>query len=102
MLRGQNLTPVPIGHMYAVAQNVMGFFQREENLANPAELYDERVALPLIAAARTLQALLKVQQKRGLELEVIRRTSLLASCAYAMAGNCRRRLRFNGRLTSLS
>jgi helicase len=87
MLRGQNLSPMSNGHMYAVAQNIMGSFQRSEALGRPVMLHDQDTALPLMAAARILQALLKSQQKRRLSADVLRRTCLLASCAYAMTGN---------------
>ena len=87
MLRGQNLSPMSNGHMYAVAQNIMGAFQRSNALTHPATLYTEAEALPLMAAARILQALLKGQQQRQLDPDIIRRTCLLASCAYAMLGN---------------
>jgi helicase len=87
MLRGQNRAPMSIGYMYAIAQNIMGAFQRSGALVDPQRLHEEDAALPLIAAARLLQVISRTQQHRGLDADVVRRTRLLASCAYAMAGN---------------
>jgi helicase len=87
MLRGQNLSPMSNGHMYAIAQNIMGIFQRSEALMNPTILYTQDASQPLLAAARILQAILKSQQQRQLHSDVLRRTCLLSSCCYAMIGN---------------
>jgi helicase len=87
MLRGQNHSPMSIGQMYAIAQNIMGAFQGDSALLQLPALHEEDTALPLMAAARILQALLKSQQQRGLAPDITRRTCLLAACAYAMMGN---------------
>jgi helicase len=87
MLRGRNLLPMSIGHMYAVAQNIMGAFQGSSTLTELPTLHEEDTALPLMAAARILQSLLKNQQQRQLDANILRKTCLLASCAYAMVGN---------------
>ena len=68
-------------------KTLWGPFSGLAALVDPQRLHEEDAALPLIAAARLLQVISRTQQHRGLDADVVRRTRLLASCAYAMAGN---------------
>jgi len=87
IIRGQNLSPMSIGQMYAVAQQIMGEHQGGDALENFAKLYEEDQALALIAAARTLHTISITQERRGLDARVVSVTKLLSACAYAMQGN---------------
>lgn len=87
MLRGQNLAPFSVGEMLAIAQNVMGAYQRATVMEQSDALHDEDGAKPLIAAARILEVIGHNQASRGVEKDIIRRTQLLAALAFGMAGN---------------
>ncbi|MGR9449292.1 DEAD/DEAH box helicase [Rhizobium leguminosarum] len=87
LLRGQSLSPLSYGEMYAVAQSIMGAYHGAGQLGNPTSLHEEDDARPLIAAARLLDAVAESQVVRALPADIIRRTRLLAANAFGMAGN---------------
>ncbi|GAA0596504.1 DEAD/DEAH box helicase [Paenochrobactrum glaciei] len=87
MLRGQNLAPFSVGEMLAIAQNVMGAYQRAPIIEQSGALHNEDSAKPLIAAARILEVIGHNQTRREVESDIIRRTQLLAALAFGMAGN---------------
>ncbi len=100
MVRGLNVPPLAWTTLLAIAQRAMSAFQQSDSVSRATELYEEANAAPLIAIARMLEGI----AERGVEIEeyqkyeeddseedtVSRRRRLirlLASCAYAMAGN---------------
>ena len=84
MFRGLRTTPAPWGELIASAQAVMGLFQ--DDLSGDVErLYEEQAALPLIAAARILDA--ASLSPAGLPPEHRRDLALTAAVAFGMYGN---------------
>ncbi len=84
MFRGLRTTPAPWGELIASAQAVMGLFQ-DDLSGDLARLYEEQTALPLIAAARILDA--ASQPPAGLPAEHRRDLALAGAVAFGMYGN---------------